>query len=360
MVDILPDRAQKGRGAVGRPAGRFDTQWAVPVDDGWWQAEDDDLPRLQTTLTPDAARSVITRNTSPDIPFLRSINPYRGCEHGCIYCFARPTHSYLNLSPGLDFETKIFFKDQAAERLEAELRKPGYKCAPMALGVNTDAYQPAEESLRVTRQVLEVLRAFNHPVSIITKSARILRDLDILAPMAADGLVHVMVSVTTLDGELARRMEPRASAPAKRLATIKGLAEAGVQVGVLASPMIPGLNDTELERIIEAAADAGARQAGYILIRLPYEVKDMFEQWLGAHYPDRAGRVLSLIRQCRGGALNESQFGRRMVGTGPYARLLQQRFHRALKRHELDKPMPDFDCDKFIKPLAAGGQLALF
>ena len=359
MVDYLPDQARKGRGAVGRPAGRFEGLWAAPVDDGWWRDESE-MPRLQTTCTPDAARTVITRNTSPDIPFDRSINPYRGCEHGCIYCFARPNHSYLGLSPGLDFETKIFFKDHAGERLEAELRKPGYRCAPLALGVNTDAYQPAEETLRVTRSILEVLRAFNHPVSIITKSARILRDLDILGPMAADGLAHVMVSVTTLDPKLARLMEPRASAPLKRLATIKALAQAGVPVGVLASPMIPGLNDAELERIIEAAADSGACRAGYILIRLPLEVKDMFEKWLAAHYPDRAGRVLSLIRQCRAGALNDSEFGRRMVGTGPYARLLRRRMNIALKRHGLDKPMPDFDCGKFRKPLAEGNQLALF
>jgi DNA repair photolyase len=359
MVDFLPDQPHKGRGAVGRPAGRFETSWAVPVDDGWWRDEDE-LPRLATTLAPDAARTVITRNTSPDIPFDRSVNPYRGCEHGCIYCFARPSHAYLGLSPGLDFETKIFFKDQAAQRLDAELRKPGYKVAPLALGVNTDAYQPAEQTLGVTRSILEVLSAFNHPVSIITKSARILRDLDILAPMAADGLVHVMLSVTTLDGKLARLIEPRASAPAKRLATIKALAEAGIPVGVLASPMIPGLNDAELEGIIEAAAEAGARQAGYILIRLPLEVKDLFQEWLAAHYPDRAGRVLSLIRQCRAGALNESEFGRRMVGEGHYARLLQRRMRRALKRHGLDRPMPDFDCSRFAKPLAEGNQLALF
>jgi DNA repair photolyase len=360
MVDLLPSRARKGRGAVGRPAGRFDDTWAAPVDDGWWRDEGETPARIATALMPDAARKVITRNTSPDVPFDRSINPYRGCEHGCIYCFARPSHAFLNLSPGLDFETKIFFKKHAAERLERELRKPGYSCAPIALGVNTDAYQPAEDKLGVSRSILEVLQAFGHPVSIITKSARILGDLDILGPMAADGLVHVMISVTTLDAGLARLMEPRASAPAKRLATIQALAEAGVPVGVLASPMIPGLNDQELERIVEAAADAGARQAGYILLRLPFEVKDLFTEWLAAHYPDRAGRVLSLIRQCRTGNLNDTGFGRRMTGTGPYARLLQQRMARALKRHGLDKPMPDFDCSKFARPLAAGGQLALF
>jgi len=360
MVDQLPDQAHKGRGAIGSPKGRFDAIWSERVDDGWWRDDSEDLAQIRTSLTPDAARSVITRNTSPDVPFDRSINPYRGCEHGCVYCFARPSHGYLNLSPGLDFETKIFFKENAADKLEAELRKPGYKCAPIALGVNTDAYQPAEQNLGITRSILEVLWAFRHPVSIITKSARIARDLDILSLMAGENLVHVMVSVTTLDPKLARVMEPRAAAPAKRLQTISNLNDAGVPVGVLASPMIPALNDQELENILEAAADAGAYQAGYILLRLPYEVKKLFQDWLVEHYPDRADHVLSLIRQCRGGALNDAEFGRRMVGSGVYAQLLKKRFEKALKRFDLEKTVPDLDSSSFLKPLSEGPQMALF
>ncbi|MBT3914740.1 MAG: PA0069 family radical SAM protein [Rhodospirillaceae bacterium] len=352
----------KGRGAVGNPAGRFEQTERLAVDDGWWAGDDEsDLAhKLLTKIRPDAARSVITRNQSPDIPFDRSINPYRGCEHGCVYCFARPSHSFLDLSPGLDFETRIFFKEHAAKLLEKELRKPRYKAAPMALGVNTDCYQPAERELKITRSILEVLDAFNHPLSIITKSAGILRDLDILTSMAERNLVHVMISVTTLDRELARKMEPRAATPERRLKTMQALNNAGVPTGVLASPMIPGLNDPEIEKILTACAEAGAVQAGYLLLRLPYELKDMFTAWLEAHYPDRARHVLSLIRQCRSGNLNNSEFGQRFTGEGPYAEIIRRRFHVAQNKLGIPERTLDLDCSHFEVPLARGDQMGLF
>ena len=363
-MDAIPDRARKGRGAIGNPMGRFDLSERIAIDDGWWVPDDDDesylAQKLQTKIRPDAARSVISRNQSPDIPFERSINPYRGCEHGCVYCFARPSHSFLGLSPGLDFETRIFFKEHAATLLEKELRKPKYKCAPMALGVNTDCYQPAERELKITRSILEVLDAFNHPVSIITKSAGILRDLDILSSMSKRNLVHIMISVTTLDRDLARKMEPRAATPERRLKTLKALNDAGVPTGVLASPMIPGLNDPELEKILEACGEAGAVQAGYLLLRLPYELKEMFEDWLHVHYPDRANHVLSLIRQCRSGDLNSSEFGKRFTGEGAYAEIIRQRFHVAQKKLGIPRRVLDLDCSQFEPPLANGDQLGLF
>jgi len=352
----------KGRGAVGNPAGRFEQTERLAVDDGWWAGDDEsDLAhKLLTKIRPDAARSVITRNQSPDIPFDRAINPYRGCEHGCVYCFARPSHSFLNLSPGLDFETRIFFKEHAARLLEKELRKPKYKAAPMALGVNTDCYQPAERELKITRSILEVLDAFNHPLSIITKSAGILRDLDILTSMAERNLVHVMISVTTLDRELARKMEPRAATPERRLKTMRALNNAGVPTGVLASPMIPGLNDPEIENILAACAEAGAVQAAYLLLRLPYELKDMFTAWLEAHYPNRARHVLSLIRQCRSGNLNDSEFGKRFTGEGPYAEIIRRRFHVAQNKLGIPERTLDLDCSHFEAPLAHGDQMGLF
>tara|TARA_B100000315_G_scaffold123899_1_gene113903 strand:+ start:9161 stop:10246 length:1086 start_codon:yes stop_codon:yes gene_type:complete len=359
--EAIPEQARKGRGAVGNPAGRFEQTERVAVDDGWWVPEDDDLTRnLQTKIRPDAARSVITRNQSPDIPFDRSVNPYRGCEHGCVYCFARPSHAFLDLSPGLDFETRIFFKEHAASLLEKELRKPNYTPAPMALGVNTDCYQPAERDLKITRSILEVLQAFNHPFSIITKSAGILRDLDILTAMAKRNLVHVMISVTTLDRDLAGKMEPRAATPDRRLKTMQALNEAGVPTGVLASPMIPGLNDNEIENILDACAEAGAVQAAYLLLRLPYELKDMFNDWLEAHYPDRARHVLSLIRQCRSGNLNNSEFGQRFTGEGPYAEIIRRRFHVAQKKLSIPERVLDLDCSQFEAPLANGDQMGLF
>jgi DNA repair photolyase len=294
------------------------------------------------------------------VPFDRSINPYRGCEHGCIYCFARPTHAYLGLSPGLDFETRIFSKPEAPELLRAELAKPGYRPAVIALGANTDPYQPVERELRITRRLLEVLLEHEHPASVVTKSHLVLRDLDLLVPMAQRGLASVFVSVTTLDADLARRMEPRAATPELRLDAIRRLAAAAVPVGVLASPMIPALNDAELEGILEAASSAGARTAGYILLRLPLELKELFAEWLQAHYPAKTSHVLNLLRETRGGALYRSGFGERMRGTGPYARLLEERFRLASRRHGLDAPLPPLDVTRFRPPRPAGAQLQLF
>ncbi|MDG2033272.1 MAG: PA0069 family radical SAM protein [Rhodospirillales bacterium] len=360
MVDTLPDQARKGRGAVGNAAGRFDARDRVRTDDGWWQ-EKELAEQWVTDLKPDASRTILTRNTSPDIPFDRSINPYKGCEHGCIYCFARRTHSYVGLSPGLDFETKVFFKSGGAALLEKELRKPGYQCAPIALGVNTDAYQPAEKELGVTRDILQVLHDYQHPVSIITKSARILRDLDLLAPLAAKNLAHVMISITTLDPALARVMEPRASAPANRLKAMEALNKAGVPTGLLASPMIPALNDMELEAILAAAAESEAVQAGYIFLRLPNELRELFEDWLRMHFPDRADRVLSLIRQSRSGALNSARFGERMRGTGPYADMLNKRFKVACKKLGISRRNETwaFDTSLFQPPSQVGDQMRL-
>ena len=352
--------ARRGRGAVTNPAPRFDRQSAAGFDDGWsfLGAEPEPLPPLATTLIRDAARSAISWNDSPDIGFDRAVNPYRGCEHGCIYCYARPSHAYLGYSPGLEFETQIVFKPDVAALLEQELRKPGYVPRMLALGSNTDPYQPVERTLRLTRSVLEVLERFGHPVSIVTKSAGVLRDLDILKRLAARRLVRVWLSVTTLDGALARRMEPRAASPARRLQAIEALGQAGVPAGVLAAPMIPGLNDAELESILQAAHRAGARHAGYVLLRLPHELRDMFTAWLEEHVPDRARRVLSLIRATRAGALNDSRFGQRFTGGGPYADLLAQRFAR-MKRQLGFQGRETLDPTQFRPPPAAGAQLSL-
>jgi DNA repair photolyase len=325
--------AVRGRGATVSPANRFETRAVEPFDDGWDTLDGlADLPPLPTTLTRDSSKSVISWNASPDIGFDRAVNPYRGCEHGCIYCYARPTHAYLGYSPGLDFETRLVFKPDVASLLERELKKPGYVCKPMALGSNTDPYQPVERTLKLTRSVLEVLERFGHPVSIVTKSAGVLRDLDILQRLAARRLVRVYLSVTTLDTNLARRMEPRAAAPERRLSAIAALSQAGVPAAVLAAPMIPGLNDAELEKILERASRAGARHAGYVLLRLPHELRQMFEAWLGEHFPDRARHVLGLIRETRGGQLNDSAFHERFRGQGPYAELLGKRFARAARQ----------------------------
>jgi len=358
-MTISPRKPRKGRGASTNPAGRFEPRAFVPEDDGWGILEEAPAA-LPTVVMPEITRTIITRNDSPDIPFDRSINPYKGCEHGCVYCFARPSHAYLGLSPGLDFETKIVSKPGAAEALRSELRKPGYRCEVMALGANTDPYQPVERRLRITRAVLEVLAEHRHPVCIVTKSALVLRDLDILVPMAKERLAAVMLSVTTLDPELARRMEPRAATPSRRLETIRALAEAGVPAGVLASPMIPGLNDHELERILEAATAAGATAAGYILLRLPLELKDLFTEWLETNYPLKRDRVLGLIRETRGGALYDPAFGTRMRGTGPYAELLHRRFETARRRHGLAPRGPQLDTSRFRVPPLPGEQLSLF
>ncbi|MEE2828342.1 MAG: PA0069 family radical SAM protein [Myxococcota bacterium] len=348
----------RGRGAVDNPAGRYESTRTVPFDDHWSLGEEE--PRLPTIVQPEETRKILSSNTSPDVPFNRSVNPYKGCEHGCIYCFARPTHAYLGLSPGLDFETRIVSKPDAARLLRKELGRKNYQPETIALGANTDPYQPAEEELRITRSVLEVLEDFGHPVAIITKSARVLRDRDILARLAARNLVQVYLSITTLDPQLARRMEPRASSPQLRVRALHGLRDAGIPAGVLASPMIPALNDHELEGILEAASAAGADRAGYILLRLPGEVAELFESWLRHHYPDRANRVLEQIRACREGDLYEPEFGSRMTGTGPYAELLQRRFNLAVRRLGLDEERPPLSRRHFKVPEHKRPQLQLF
>ncbi|MGH6883050.1 PA0069 family radical SAM protein [Hypericibacter sp.] len=336
---ILAPQARKGRGAVSNKPGRYEPGERPLEDDGWGsvQADEAEAAPLRTTVQPDKSKTVIAWNESPDLGFDRSINPYRGCEHGCVYCFARPTHAYLGLSPGLDFETKLFAKHDAAAILARELAKPSYRPAPIGLGTNTDPYQPIERELGITRQILEVLDRFNHPVTIVTKSALILRDLDILSRMAQRGLVEATVSVTTLDPDLARKLEPRAPTPPRRLAAIEALAAAGISTGVLAAPMIPALNDPELEAILAAAMARGATRAGYVLLRLPLEIKDLFREWLEAHVPDRAEHVLSLVRDTREGNLYQAKFGTRMRGTGPYAELLRQRYRVAMRKLGLAK-----------------------
>jgi DNA repair photolyase len=353
--------ARKGRGAASNRTGRFESETRVTFDDGWDHVEGDPPPRLETRLSIDATRTIIARNDSPDIGFDRSINPYRGCEHGCIYCFARPSHAYLGLSPGLDFETRIFYKPRAAELLAAELRKKGYKCRPIALGSNTDPYQPAERRLGITRAILEVLRDFRHPVTIVTKGALIQRDLDILAEMARDNLAVVTVSVTTLDRELARHMEPRAATPERRLETIAALAGAGIPTGVLAAPMIPALNDSDLEAILERAREAGATVAGYTLLRLPLELKALFKEWLEEHAPEKASHVLSLVAQCHGGRLYDAAWSKRMVGGGPYADMLAARFDRVCRRlGYAPRTTHALDATRFRPPPQIGDQLTLF
>ena len=357
--DPIPEPLHRGRGALSNESSRYDSERRIRTTDGWEvgtqadAADDDELPPLRTTLTRDATRTILARNASPDIPFDRSINPYRGCEHGCIYCFARPTHAYLGLSPGLDFETRILFKPDAAALLTAELASPKYRPDVIAMGTNTDPYQPVERDLKITRQILRVLSDFSNPVGIVTKNHMVTRDIDILGDMAKRDLAEVFVSVTTLDKDLARTMEPRASAPHRRLEAIRALAAAGVPVGVMTSPMIPGLNDHEMEAILEAASDAGATRAGFIVLRLPLEIKELFEEWLRQHRPDRAERVLSLIRQTRGGALYQAEFGKRMRGEGPIADLLASRFAVAVKRLGLNRQRYRLDTARFRVPESA-------
>ena len=350
----------KGRGSSSNVAGRFDSLTLEKTDDGWYQ--DEIVENLTETVLPDRARSVITSNDSPDVGFEVSINPYRGCAHGCVYCFARPTHSYLGLSPGLDFETKLFYKADAVNILEAELAKPKYVCKTIALGINTDGYQPLEKRLQVTRGILDVLTRCRHPVTIVTKSALIVRDLDLLTDLAKDKLVSVMVSITSLTSDIKRTLEPRTASPQARLRVIQQLTEAGVPVGVLVAPVIPAITDHEIEDIMGAAKEAGASRAGYVLLRLPHELKVIFREWLAQHYPDRAKHVMSLINQSRGGKDYDSQFGTRMRGTGPYADLLRTRFDLAKRklgfagaeeRYELDTSL-------FRPPKRATPQLDLF
>ncbi|MDO8975862.1 PA0069 family radical SAM protein [Reyranella sp.] len=349
--DQIAEPQHNGRGALSNATSRYDDEKRIRTNDGW--DIEDELPPLRTTLTKDATRTIIARNSSPDIPFDRSINPYRGCEHGCIYCFARPTHAYLGLSPGLDFETKILFKPEAAALLTAELASPKYRCDVVAMGTNTDPYQPVERDLKITRQILRVLSDFNNPVGIVTKNHLITRDIDILGDMAKRNLAEVFLSITTLDRDLARTMEPRASAPHRRLDAIRELAAAGIPVGVMTAPMIPGLNDHEMEAILDASAAAGATRAGYTALRLPLEIKELFEEWLRANRPDRAERILSLVRQMRGGELYKAEFGTRMKGEGPIAQLLSQRFSAAVKRLELNRVRYRLDTMRFAVPAAA-------
>ncbi len=349
---------RRGRGAGMNPSGRFETHSKTEFDDGWQSLED--LPPFKTETQVEKPRTALTRNASPDIPFDRSINPYRGCEHGCVYCFARPTHSYMGLSAGLDFEAKLFAKPDVPKLLERELAKPGYKPRTIAIGTNTDAYQPIERKWRIMRQILEVLEAANHPVSIVTKSALVMRDVDILARMAERGLAKVSVSVTTMDPALARALEPRASTPSKRLEAMRALSSEGVPVGCMVAPVIPGLNDHEMERILDGADAAGAREANYIILRLPLEVSPLFRDWLLRNYPGRYRHVMSLIRSMRGGKDYDAEFGKRMKGAGPYAWQIQRRFDLACKRLGLGKGRFPLRDDLFIPPAGGGVQLALF
>ena len=348
----------KGRGTLSNVSGRYESEHRVLVDDGWGTL-DDEAPKLKTTVSIDATRTIIARNDSPDIPFDRSINPYRGCEHGCVYCFARPTHAYLGLSPGQDFESRLFAKPKAAQLLAQELRKPGYQVRSMALGTNTDPYQPIDDRYQVTREILKVLRDFRHPVGIVTKSNRVLRDIDILAEMAKDNLARVAVSVTTLDRKLARTMEPRAPTPERRIEAIRELNAAGVPTSVMTAPMIPALNDHEMEGILERGHEAGARHAGYVVLRLPLEIKDLFREWLEIHQPGRAAHVMSLIRSMRGGKDYDAEWGKRMKGSGVYADLIAKRFKLACDRLGLNQWWTPLRTDLFKAPPARGDQLQL-
>ncbi len=357
-IGVHPE-GRRGRGAVSNASGRYETTGRVPLDDGWDNL-DEPPPPLKTQMIRDSTRTIIARNTSPDIGFDRSINPYRGCEHGCTYCFARPTHTYLGMSAGLDFESKIFYKPDAAMLLEKELRAPNYKCRTMAMGTNTDPYQPAERHYKITRSILEVLQRFKHPIGFVTKSALITRDIDILAPMAAESLAKAALSVTSLDPHLARKMEPRASTPARRIEALKQMSAAGIPTTVMFAPLIPGLNDHELESVLQAAKDAGVTSAGYVMLRLPLEVKDLFQEWLAAEVPERASRVMSLIRSTRNGKDYDSKWGERQVGNGPIADAAAARFQLACKRLGFNEDRKRLDTTKFHPPPQAGDQLALF
>jgi DNA repair photolyase len=352
---------RRGRGAGINPEGRFEKIEREVFDDGWEQPDDGELPPLKTFVTVEYAKSIISRNDSPDIPFTQSINPYRGCEHGCVYCYARPSHAYVNLSPGVDFETRLFAKVNAAELLRAELAKPSYRCSLISLGANTDPYQPIEREYKITRGILEVLAACEHPVGIVTKNAMIERDIDILAPMAEKNLATVFISINNLDHDLARRLEPRCSAPARRLEAIRRLSAAGIPVGVLVAPVIPFLTDHQIEPVLEAAHDAGARSAGYVLMRLPWEVKDLFRDWLHTHYPLKAEHVMSRVHQMRGGRDNDPRFGSRMRGSGELADLLRKRFDIACARLGINRERRNQSPDTArFKPPRLDGQRELF
>ena len=355
---VVEHERRRGRGAHSNASGRYEPLARIAFDDGWRSL--DELPPFKTTVTADVTRKIITRNDSPDIGFDRSINPYRGCEHGCVYCFARPTHAYLGLSPGLDFESKLYAKPDAPALLEKELAAPDYEPRMIAIGTNTDPYQPIERERKIMRGILEVLERAGHPVGIVTKSALVARDADILARMAKRNLAKVALSVTTLDAKLARTMEPRASTPARRLEAIRRLSEAGVPTTVMVAPVIPALNDSEIEKVLDAAAHAGAREASYVLLRLPLEVRDLFREWLMANYPDRYRHVFTLIRDMRGGRDYDSQWGTRMKGTGPMAWMIGRRFEIACEKLGLNKRRSKLTTDHFARPQGSGQQLSLF
>lgn len=363
-------QALKGRGAISNIAGRFETQFIETVDEGWNPYEDDtDIhPELKTSITPEIAKTILTRNQSPDLPFSVSLNPYRGCEHGCVYCFARPSHAYLGLSPGLDFETRLYAKTNAAELLRRELAHNNYQPLPIALGVNTDAYQPCERELKITRQCLEVLHECNHPVGMITKSALIERDIDVLQAMAQKNLAAAAITITTLDHRLSRILEPRAASPTRRLQTIERLAKAGIPTMVSVAPIIPFITEQEIEKVLSAAANAGATAAGYTVVRLPWEINPLFQEWLQTHFPERAERVMNRIRDMRGGKDYDANFATRMRGEGLWADMIRQRFIKGLKRYGLDKSRRygELDCSLFRKPIIipatkkTNGQLDIF
>jgi DNA repair photolyase len=350
--------AIKGRGTANKVDARYLENTREGIDDGW------DLPaeerKLQTTVTVEKPKTIISHNKSPDIPFESSINPYRGCEHGCIYCYARPTHAYMDLSPGIDFETRLFAKPDAAKLLKAEISKPGYKCTPIALGTNTDPYQPIERDWKITRQIIETLYAYNHPLTIVTKSWLVERDIDLLSEMAQKNLAQVFISVTTLDHELARKLEPRATAPHRRLETLANLHNAGIPTGVMFAPVIPALNDTEMENVLAHAADAGVINAGYVMLRLPHEVKILFREWLDTHYPLKTDHVMNMVKDIRGGRENDPNFKSRMRGSGVYADMIEQRFRKTCQRLGLNRKHIKLDTDLFLPPVRDKQQLQLF
>jgi len=358
LAVAIDRQRRRGRGAQSNASGRYEAEARVAFDDGWQTL--DDLPAFKTSVEVDTARKVITRNESPDIGFDRSINPYRGCEHGCVYCFARPTHAYLGLSPGLDFESRLYAKPDAPAMLAKELAAADYEPRMIAIGTNTDPYQPIERERKIMRGILEVLERAGHPVGIVTKSALVARDIDILARMAKRNLAKVAISITSLDPQLARTMEPRAPTPPRRLEALKSLSEAGIPTTVMVAPVIPALNDSEIERILDAAAHAGAREASYVLLRLPLEVRDLFREWLMANYPDRYRHVFTLIRDMRGGRDYDSQWGTRMKGTGPMAWMIGRRFEIACEKLGLNKRRSKLTTDHFERPKGGGQQLSLF
>lgn len=359
MEDKHGKKGLKGRGSASKPDARYLSHTRHEIDDGWNTVEEKIKP--VTTVTIERPKSIISKNKSPDLPFEQSINAYRGCEHGCIYCYARPTHAYQDLSPGLDFETKLFAKPGAAELLKKELSSKNYKCSPIALGTNTDPYQPIERDYQITREIIEVLKEQNHPLTIVTKSHLVERDIDLLAPMAEKNLVHVFISVTTLEHELMQKMEPRATAPKRRLKIISNLTEAGIPTGIICAPIIPIINDSELETILEKSAESGAKIAAYMIVRLPHEIKNLFEEWLDTHYPLKTSHVMNMISDIRSGKKNDSEFYTRMSGTGVYADLIKNRFIKACKKNNLKVgEKVSFDMTQFVKPVLSGQQHTLF